>query len=302
MSPTIIPFVTSYLLMPILAMILSFVGYFIAKKNKLFSNRKLIFILLLSALLLSIPGLFGLIDYWFMPYVYIGLQATYLILGWYISKYIREKLTESKGTIPYYLEFGLCFLMMFIGAAFFSLIFNLVNELKYGIWASSCLLPFILPSLLFRTYNVYMEIPLEIHSVWKYAPNQDLSSFDKMDYNKLMVMELEIFKQVQDRTPSKVKVKAPDNMPFGIWFQKFLADYNLKFPRTPIDIMDKEIYGWIFYVKRSFFHPRRYVDFEKTIAENKIKEKYAIIAKRVSETQQQEQAQSSDPIDAVENF
>lgn len=290
MTPTILTFITSYLLMPIIAMILVFAGYFVAKKNKILSNRKLIFFVLLGALVLSLPGLLGFIDYWFMPYIYIGLQIFYLVIGWYASKYIKNALKKTRDDIPYLLEFGLCFLMMLVGAAFFSLIFNLCNELQYGIWASTCLLTFLFPTLLAQTYFVYMLIPLEIHNVWKYSYNEDLSSFDSMDYNKLMVMELEIFKQVNDTSPSKVKAKAPDNMPFGVWFQKFLTDYNIKFTRTPIDVMDKEAYGWIFYIKRSFFHRRRYIDFEKTIAENKIKEKYTIIAKRVNEQTESNQA------------
>lgn len=283
MSPTILTFISSYLLMPIIAVIMVFIGTFVAKKNKLLKNRKLIFFVLLGALVLSLPGLLGLIDYWFMPYVYLSLQVLYLILGWYASKFIHKMLLKVKDDVPYYLEFGFLFLMMFVGAAFFSLIFNLCNELQYGLWACTCLLPFIFPSLLVKTYNIYMEIPLEVHNVWRYSYNEDLSSFESMDYNKLLVMELEIFKQVNDPAPSTVKAKAPDNMPFGVWFQKFLTDYNIKFPRTPIDVMDKEAYGWIFYIKRSFFHPRRYIDYEKTIVENKIKEQYTIIAKRVSE-------------------
>ena len=283
MSPTVLTFITSYVLMPIIASIMLIIAFIFAKKNKLLSNRKLIFFVLLSSLLLCSFGLLGFIDYWFMPYVYIGLQILYLILGWYAMKFIKRTLNKQRQETPYYVEFGLCFLVMFVGGAFFSLIFNLCNELQYGIWASTCLLTFVFPSLLTKTYNVYMEIPLEIHNVWKYAHNEDLSSFESMDYNKLMVMELEIFKQINDPSPSKVKAKAPDNMPFGVWFQKFLTDYNIKFTRTPIDVMDQKAYGWIFYIKLSFFHPRRYIDYEKTIADNKIKEKYTIIAKRVNE-------------------
>ena len=131
---------------------------------------------------------------------------------------------------------------------------------------------------------MYMEIPLEIYKVWKYSINYDLSFFDKMDYDKLLVMEVEIFKNVKDYAPAKVKAKAPEAMAFGIWFNKFISDYNMKFPKSPIDMLDeKELYGWIFYVKRSFFHKRRYIDYELSLTENRIKEKFTIVAKRVSE-------------------
>ncbi len=284
MSVFALKFLTSYLLMPLLAIIFGFIAYFIAKKNKLFKNKKLIFYVLLGSLILSLPALLGFIDYWFMPYLYILLQILYLILGWNNIKLLKRFLPAADEKRPYSIEFFIQFLMMFVGAAFFSLIFNLCNELKYGIWACTCLLTFVFPSLFWETYKKYMAIPLEIYKVWKYSDKEDLSLFETMDYNKLLVMELELFKKTDDLTPSKIKAKAPDNMSFGTWFQKFLTDYNLKFPLNPIVVKDNEnIFGWIFYVKRSFFHPRKYVDPDLSITDNKIKEKYTIMAKRVSE-------------------
>lgn len=287
-------FITSYILMPLLAFIMGIVAFFLAKKNKILRNRKLIVYVLVVSLLLCLPGFLGFIDYWFMPYTYAGLMLLYLLLGWYNMRLLRRiYLKPKKGAeeTPYYIEICILFVMMFIGAAFFSMIFNFFNELKYGIWASTCLLTFLLPSLYSRTYASYMNIPLEIYKIWRYGDQGDLSSFDYMDYNKLHVMELEVFKDVADKTPSKIKAKAPDNMPFGIWFQKFLTDYNTKFYSTPIMLKDKftqEEYCWIFYIKPSFFLPRKYIDFEISISENNIKEKHTIIAKRVSEQTNEE--------------
>jgi 3-phenylpropionate/cinnamic acid dioxygenase small subunit len=97
-------------------------------------------------------------------------------------------------------------------------------------------------------------------------------------------MEIELYKTVNDTMPTKIKVKAPDNMTFDVWFMMFLTDYNYKFPREPIEYDDPaSSYSWIFYVKRSFFVPRKYIDHELSIAENRIKEKHTILAKRVEE-------------------
>lgn len=284
MNDFVATFMQSYLIMPILAVITGFIAYFLAKKNKLLVNKKLIFYVLLGAVVLCLPGLFGFVDYWFMPYIYLSLQVVYLILGYYNIIFLKRFLPNLKKEKAFLTILIIQFVMMFIAAAFFSLIFNLCNELKYGLWASTCLLIFILPPVLWETYNKYMSIPLEIYKIWTYSSNSDLSSFELMDYNKLLVMEMEIFKTIHDAVPAKIKAKAPDNMQFGIWFHKFLIDYNLKFPLNPIVINDETMpYGWIFYVKRSFFHPRRYIDHELSITENKIKETYTIVAKRVSE-------------------
>lgn len=288
MSPFFVSFFSSYLIMPLLAMVFMFVAYFVAKRNKLFRNKKVIFYILLAALVLCLPALLGFIHYWFMPYIYLSLQVLYGILGWYGIKLIHHVMPDIKEK-PYIAEFLALFIIMFVGAALFSLIFNLCNELKYGLWACTCLFTFLLPSLYQKLYRKYMAIPLEIYKVWKYSNSYDLSPFDKMDYDKLLVMEVEVFKKVNDYVPTKIKVKAPDGMAFGIWFQKFITDYNMKFPKQTIEMGDeKDQYGWIFYVKRSFFHKRRYIDFEQTIAQNRVKEKYTIVTKRVSEQTNEE--------------
>jgi len=287
MNALIIRLLSSYLLMPILAVIFTFAAVLISKKNKLFSNKKAIFFVLLMGLLLSIPGLLGFLDFEFMPYWYIVLFILYLVIGYFSIGWVRKWIPNiKKEGKPYILEFMVHFIIMFIGAAFFSLIFNLTNELQYGLWACTCVFAFVFPSLFNETYQKYMEIPLEVNKIWYFSHNDDLSEFEYMDYNKLLVMELEFFKQVDDDISTKVKVKAPDNLAFGTWFQKFIIDYNIKFPLTPIELTDKETgknFGWIFYVKRSFFLPRKYIDYDLTIPENKIREKHTIIAKRVTE-------------------
>lgn len=288
MSPFFASFFSSYLFMPLLAIIFTFIAYFVAKKNKLFRNKKFIFYVLLISLLLSLPALLGFIDYWFMPYVYLSLQLLYGILGWFNIKLVHRFMPDLEKK-PYIAEFLVHFLMMFIGAALFSMIFNLCNELKYGLWACTCLFTFLLPSLYKELYEKYMAIPLEIYKVWKYSNSYDLSPFDKMDYDKLLVMEIEAFKNINDHAPAKIKAKAPDSMSFGVWFQKFISDYNIKFPKQPIEMADgDESYGWIFYVKRSFFHKRRYIDYELSFTQNRLKEKYTIVAKRVSEQTNEE--------------
>ena len=307
MNALVVKFLTSYLIMPLMAVILTFVAYLISKKNKLFPKKKTIFFVLLIGLLLSIPGLLGFLNYEFMPYYYVALFILYLFLGWCNIGWMRTiipGLTQKDAS--YIVEFFVHFIVMFIGAAFFSLIFNLCNELQYGFWACTCVFAFIFPSLFSETYKRYMDIPLEVHKTWYYSHSETLSDFEYMDYNKLMVMELEFFKQVNDKNSTKVKVKAPDNLAFGIWFQKFIVDYNVKFPVTPIELKDGEKggnFGWIFYVKRSFFLPRKYVDFELTIPQNGIGEKHTIIAKRVSkgEKEKSENSENSETNENSEN-
>jgi len=287
MSSAFVTILTSYLLMPLLSMIMGFIAYFMAKKNKLLTNRKLIFFVLLASVILCIPALLGFIPYAFMPYMYIGLQVFYLILGYYSVIFLRKNLKHFKKESTFTAIFLFQFLVMFIGAALFSTVFNLCSELKYGIWACTCLISFLFPPLFWETYNKYMSIPPEIYKTWKYVESDPYAT--PSDYDRLMVMEVELYKTPADAAPMKIKAKAPDNMLFGHWFKMLLSDYNYKFPREPIEYDDPvNTYSWIFYVKRSFFLPRKYIDYELSITENRIKEKHTVMAKRVSEKDKKE--------------
>jgi hypothetical protein len=283
MEPVIGKFVLMYLLMPLIALALGGVMFFIAKKNRLLGNKKLIFYFLLSCLILAFPALLGFIDYWFMPYAYIGLMALYLVLGYY-NLGILDKLIEGFKEKPYYVEFLFVFVLMFAGAALFSLVFNLCNELQYGLWACTCLLPFIFPSLFLKAYHSYMDIPLEVYRIWSYDGQAGEMTGDDFDSGKVIVVELEIFKQIEDRKPLNIKVKSSEITPFGIWFKTFITDYNKKSPQSPVVYNNKSgPRGWIFYVNTSILGRKRYIDPDLSFIQNEIKEENVIIAKRVQQ-------------------
>lgn len=274
-------FILLYLLMPVISVILGGVMLFIAKKNKLLSNKKAIFYFLLSFVILALPALLGFIDYWFMPYVYLCLLVLYLILG-FVNLSVLKKVFEGWADKPYYVEFVCVFVTMFVGAGLFSLVFNLCNELQYGLWASTCLLPFLLPSLFFKTHKLYMEIPVEVYKIWFYNKEKRRIVEEKHDTNKIIVVELELSKHMSDAEPLNIKAKASEDVPFGIWFKVFIDDYNKKSPSSGILYADfNDSYGWIFYINTSILGRRKYVDPDLSFAQNKIKEENVIIAKRV---------------------
>ncbi len=274
-------FVLLYLLMPIIGLILGFVMVIVAKKNKLLGNKKIIFYALLSCLIMVLPALLGFIDYWFMPYAYIGLMILYLILG-YINLGVLNKIIDDFKEKPYYVEFLFVFVLMFVSAAFFSLVFNLCNELQYGFWACTCLIPFIFPSLFLKAYQTYMEIPLEVYRIWSYDEEVNEITVDDFDKNSIIVVELEMFKEVEDFEPLNIKAKSSEITPFGPWFKTFISDYNKKSPSSPIAYKDySNSYGWIFYINTSILGRKRYIDPNLSFSKNRIKEKNIIIAKRV---------------------
>ena len=73
----------TYLLYPILGLLLVGLGIFIAKKNALLNNKRLVGYSIGAIAILRLPVLLGFLDYGFMPINYIALMVIYLILGRY---------------------------------------------------------------------------------------------------------------------------------------------------------------------------------------------------------------------------
>jgi hypothetical protein len=277
-------FFIRYLLFPVMFVVATAVMTVVNKKNKVLNNKKLIVIMLLTGISLGLPGFLGFLNLQFMPWGYIICQLYYVSIGivfvWLASIYYEDDLLERKGF------FFICSLITcLLGAFLFKLAFDWLNDLKYGIWAASSVLVFLLPVIFWWAYIAFLNIPLEIYKIWQYPTVPDDISMEHLDFNRLLVLEVNLYKNTDDPEPLKVKAKAPRNMNFGLWFQKFIDDYNLKFPEAPIQYQQSngEHYRWIFYIKPSFFKQRQFVDPDLDIEQNQITESFAIFAKRVSE-------------------
>lgn len=273
-------FISSYLLLPIIAILLGVVVCVIAKKNKLLTNKKAIFYILFGGIILGLPGLLGFFDYNFMPYMYVLLAVGYLILGSYSQSIMLHFLKELKGK-SFFFKLMFNAAIMVLGIGLFSLAFNLTNELQYGLWACTCVLPFLFPMLYKKTLQCYLDIPAEIYKVWKYSDEYDSDTFN-IDLEKVMVVDLELFRQVDDVDAERITGKVSEDSVFSEWFQRMIDDCNRKSPADPIIYRnDADYYEWIFYIKPSFFARRKYIDPDQTFAANNLKRRCVIIAKRV---------------------
>ncbi|RFM25604.1 TssN family type VI secretion system protein [Deminuibacter soli] len=280
---------TSYLFLPLISAIMVVVMAIFNKKNRIMSNRRLIVAVLITGLVLGIPGLLGALDLNFMPWGFLLCQLIYLLLGalavYLLSKHNPDAVERQKG-MTFFMGLIACLLGIFL----FQLGFNYFNELRYGYLAATSVLVFMLPLVFWWSYMAMIAIPSEIYHVWYYPRETYHIDMDHLDFDRLKVLELELYKTAEDATPLKVKVKAPPNMAFGIWFKKFIDDYNQKFPASSIRYASvaEGSYGWIFYLKPSFFKRKSFVDPGLSIEQNEIREKYTIFARRVTTLYQEE--------------
>ncbi len=275
---------TSYLLLPVIAFLMGIVVLLVAKKNKLLSDKKAVFYLLLSSLLFGLPGLMGSLGVNYMPYGYGGLQVLYLFLGYLNSVLLTQMVEPLKDK-----SFGWTFLFLLfqtgVGIAVFSVLFNLTNDFRYGLWAGTCLLPLIIVPLFTETFRSYLAIPAEIYKMRIYDGSGQAAMPMRaapIDTDELLVFEIEIYKSPTDVKPIHLKAKATRDMVFGDWYELIISDYNQKKFASPIEYFNtQDPYGWIFYAKPSFFLPRKYIDPDLSFTQNKLSEKHLIVSKRV---------------------
>ena len=271
----------SYLIYPLMGILLVGFGLFLAKKNQLFANKRLVISFFVSVLALSLPALCGLLGYEFMPYGYTMLVALYAVLGWYNIKLVKW---IFKGECNFKFLIVFAHLQMLLSMALFALIFNLCNEMHFGILTSTSMIPFIIVPIFIKTFDLFMEIPIPIYEVWKYSESEYPEEYYSPD--TLQIIQVELYKSTADAEPIKINAKAPEEIEFGRWFRRMLDDYNTKSPLSPIDTLaESEDAGWVFYVRT--FMTRNMINTSKSVAANKIKNKYIVVAKRVKESEKQ---------------
>lgn len=277
-------FFMGYLLLPIIAAVSAIVLTIVNKKNKFITNKKLIICILILSIAMAIPGLLGLLGLAYMPWGYIISQIYYISLGcllvYLLTKYYADELSDRKVFIIVSLLIA-CLLGFYLSR----IIFNALSTIRMGSRAATGNFDLFIPLLFWWTYVALLNIPAEIYKVWQYPPVPIELNMEHLDFNRMLVLDLEVYKNTNDPEPIRVKAKAPENMLFGNWFYKFIEDYNIKFPKSQVAYMvtDRTPYKWIFFIRTPFFRRNTFIDPDLNILENGITEKVTIYAKRVSE-------------------
>lgn len=277
-------FFIRFLLFPLIFIVSTAVLSIINKKNQFLNNKRLIISVLLIGIILAIPGFLGFLNFNFMPWGYIICCIFYILTGtvfvYLLTKYYPKDVLERKVFI-----FFATFISAILSVYLYQLAFNWLSNVRFGWWGAGSIAWFFVPLMFWWAYVSLLSIPSEIYKIWKYPSTPLDINMDHVDFNKLLVLELELYKKSSDPEPLKVKVKAPENMNFGIWFHKFIDDYNLKFGKNPVEFRDEDQdgYRWIFFIKTSFFKRNIFIDPDLDITENGISEKMTIYAKRVTE-------------------
>jgi hypothetical protein len=152
---------------------------------------------------------------------------------------------------------------------------------------TTAVLAFLIPYLVTRTLDYYLQIPRKQYKQWHYpmdrrAQDAIVDRLDTIDMSKMLVLQFEFPKTVQETKHTNFKAKAPLALLFGELFFVFLHDYNERHAEGTIDIFtpQKNPHGWVFYKKHHWWQRRRYMDPHLTFPANGILDNDIIVAER----------------------
>jgi hypothetical protein len=210
-------------------------------------------------------------------------QAYFLLLGSAHIYLMRQKLKWSGDEKAFYLDMLFTLLVGVLGSILFLLIYQLVNKsgLQYVMMAS--ILFFAVPFLFYYTFKKAIAIPPKIVKEWYYPVHQGIEEPDDSLLKNLLVISFEFPKQAADARVTNFRAKAPVDMEFGQLFYYFINDYNERHPNSKVQVLNDsgEPNGWIFYRKPTWYSVvTNYIDADKTIFANRIRENAVIICTR----------------------
>jgi hypothetical protein len=273
-----------YLLVPLIA-IVAVAGFALyAKLNKALRPGRLLIFLLITALLLAVPALTGLMTYEFVPFGLVVTQVAFLILGFLMVRFMKSSFFNSIGLenrIPIVLAALLVSGML--GAWVFYLVFEYLGGLSYTMWVTLTIIWFFFPVFYQWASDAFLSIQPAYYKLWDPIENGkfDESVWENADYLRMMNISLRIKKSPGDPEYSTYPVRAPAKVPVSQWFTRYIKDQRIKFPNSPIETEGQgEPYCWIFYTTR-FLIFNRAISPEQTFEAYRIRNKSVIYARRV---------------------
>jgi hypothetical protein len=196
---------------------------------------------------------------------------------------MNRYLEWSKEPESFWLKFLFTVLLGIFGSIGYLIVFYLLNKSGLQYFMATSILFFVVPLVFYQCFQMALEIPPRILSEWFYPVNAEMEEPEDSKLKNLLVISFEFQKKVQDNHLTNFRAKAPVDMEFGQLFYYFINDYNERHQDNKIQFISPggSPHGWIFYKRPRWYSlSTNYVDAEKTIFNNRIRENDVIICSR----------------------
>ncbi|TAJ15415.1 hypothetical protein DMA11_01905 [Marinilabiliaceae bacterium JC017] len=261
---------------------------FIKKLKSLFSHdkKKMLIYLLLTILCFALTGLLtieNVIGQQIMSN-YIAVQVMFLAIG-ILHLWGMERFFEWEDDTKVAAQIAFTFICALFGSVIFLQVAGRLGVTGLQLFFCSGLLFYFFPYIYRAMFKSAMVIPIAIYQKWHYPVNKHFKVPGRDELRNPYLVSMDVEKQAFSGVTSRLRVKAPENMSFGNFFYHFLNDYNQKHPEKPIAYLDEnnDPFGWIFYIKPRVAGKWSQINYEQTVARNRIRENKIILCERVKE-------------------
>ena len=280
-------FFLKYLLAPVLIIIATVLLNIISKGQVVLKMKKLIIFILVSALIIMLPSLLGLLKYEFIWGGIIISMSSYLFFGVVFNWFSHSKVFDAIGfKESNWLILLALLIVVVLGGWGYYFIFSWLNTLGYAVWAMTTVIWFLVPPLYVFARSIFLQIPSPFYKLW--IVNNDINDdeyWNNIDVFRLMQVTVKIKRAPNIKEYSSFSVKLPKDITLGRWFNRFINDQNIKFPNNIIELEGENgSYGWILYANKWLPIPlfTRTLDFDEDFIQNKLKNKTTLYIRRVS--------------------
>lgn len=295
----LITIILKFVLVPVLVVITLFVMKAIAKGNKALKMKKTIVFIIITSLILALPSLLGVLKYEFIWGGLLLCILLYLFFGFLFNQFVSSTTYEKIGfrKDDWFVLLLTLVLVIFSGWIYY-LVFTWLSKMEFGLLAATTTIWFFIPVLYRISRFKYLEIPAKFYNLWVVSEEDKNEQYwQNVDTTNTMQINIKIKREAGDNRFASINAKLPPDISIGMWFDKFVKDQNIKFPDKPLETKYADgDYSWIFYTSKWLPFPlfTRFLNYDQSAPENKIKNKTTIYIRRVVEIKENENEQNQE--------
>ena len=250
-------------------------------------SKKAIWYLIIAVAVFALTGLFIAVGF-FSNYnrYFIFFQILFLLYGGLHVYLMQQKMAWGKDKQTFLPDLIYTIIIMIGGAICFVLAYRWVNREGLELSMMFSTLFFIIPLFVWHTFQSALAIPPKVLNQWYYPVHEPMEDPEESKLKNMLLISFEFQKNEHDTYFTNFRAKAPVDMELGELFYYFINDYNERHPQGQILFSNGtgRPHGWMFYKKPKWYTIlTTYMDADKTIFLNRIRENDVIVCSRIIE-------------------
>jgi hypothetical protein len=267
------------------SVIISLIARKIRSTFKPFSKKAIWYMVVAAALFALTSLLIGVRLFATYTGYFIFFQVMFLLYGCLHVYLLKTKMDWSRDDKSFLPDLIFTVLVTLLGTIVFMLVYRMVNREGLELTMMMSVFIFFIPLFVWHTFQTALAIPPKVLNQWYYPVHEPREDPDENKLRNMLLISFEFQKNGNDPYFTNFRARAPVDMELGELFYYFINDYNERHPNGQILFSNGtgKPYGWMFYKKpRWYTILTRYMEADKTIFLNRIRENDIIVCSRIT--------------------